>query len=67
MIHSWIPSIALSSTTWLSTGGNPDYPVRIAVKDLEAAEHFISQVLTAIEGVERVSSHITMKVLKAPL
>ncbi|MFB9777591.1 Lrp/AsnC family transcriptional regulator [Brevibacterium otitidis] len=47
--------------------GNPDYLVRIAVKDLEAAEQFISQVLTGIDGVERVNSHITMKVLKAPL
>jgi DNA-binding Lrp family transcriptional regulator len=44
--------------------GLPDYLVRIAVADLAAAERFISHTLSALPGVARVDSHLTMKLVK---
>ncbi|WP_029088162.1 Lrp/AsnC family transcriptional regulator [Brevibacterium album] len=44
--------------------GLPDYLVRIAVADLAEAERFIAGTLSALPGVARVDSHLTMKLVK---
>lgn len=45
--------------------GSPDYFVRVAVSDLEAYEHFLTEQIITIPGVSKISSRFTMKVLKS--
>lgn len=45
--------------------GNPDYFLRIVVRDVEEYEKFQMQKLTALPAVFRVDSHQTMKLLKS--
>ncbi|WP_035281904.1 Lrp/AsnC family transcriptional regulator [Brevibacterium album] len=45
--------------------GNPDYFLRIVVRDVEEYEQFQMQKLTALPAVFRVDSHQTMKLLKS--
>ncbi|GAB3616549.1 Lrp/AsnC family transcriptional regulator [Okibacterium endophyticum] len=44
--------------------GNPDYFLRIMVRDVEEYEQFQMHKLTALPAVFRVDSHQTMKLLK---
>ncbi len=44
--------------------GNPDYFLRIVVRDVDEYEEFQMHRLTALPAVYRVDSHQTMKVLK---
>jgi Lrp/AsnC family transcriptional regulator, leucine-responsive regulatory protein len=46
--------------------GEPDYLVLVAVADLHAYEVLWAQQLSALRGTSRVSSQMTMKVVKAP-
>ena len=46
--------------------GSPDYYVRVAVADLEAYEHFLTEEVMTHPGVSKVSSRFAMKVLKSP-
>jgi DNA-binding Lrp family transcriptional regulator len=45
--------------------GSPDYFVRVAVADLEAYEHFLTQQVITIPGISTVHSRFAMKVLKS--
>ncbi|WP_172805645.1 Lrp/AsnC family transcriptional regulator [Brachybacterium avium] len=45
--------------------GAPDYFVRVAVADLEAYEHFLTEQVITLPGVSRVASRFAMKVLKS--
>ncbi|PBC65482.1 ArsR family transcriptional regulator [Streptomyces sp. Tue6028] len=45
--------------------GNPDYFVRVAVADLAAYEEFLSRHVMAIPRIKNITSHFTMKTLKA--
>lgn len=47
--------------------GAPDYFVRVAVRDLEAYEHFLTEQIITIAGVAKISSRFAMKVLKSQL
>ena len=44
--------------------GTPDYFVRVAVADLEAYEHFLTEQVITMPGVSKVSSRFAMKELK---
>ena len=44
--------------------GKPDYLIRVAVRDLEAYESFLTGTLMSAPGVATVDSHICMKMLK---
>jgi Lrp/AsnC family transcriptional regulator, leucine-responsive regulatory protein len=46
--------------------GEPDYLVLVAVADLNAYEVLWADQLSALRGTSRVSSQMTMKVVKAP-
>jgi Lrp/AsnC family leucine-responsive transcriptional regulator len=45
--------------------GDPDYLLRVAVKDVGAYERFYSEVLCDLPGVLRVTSHVIMKEVRA--
>lgn len=45
--------------------GEPDYLLRIAVADIAAYERFRADVLTTLPGVGQLTSHLTMKEVKA--
>ena len=45
--------------------GDPDYLIRVAVKDAEAYERFLINVLADLPGLARMTSQFTMKTLKA--
>ena len=45
--------------------GLPDYYVRVAVADHEAYEAFLAGKLSALPGVVRITSHLSMKQIKA--
>ncbi|MFW6690782.1 Lrp/AsnC family transcriptional regulator [Streptomyces sp. MAR4 CNX-425] len=45
--------------------GDTDFLLRVAVADLPAYERFNTEVLLALPGVARVTSHLTMKTVKA--
>lgn len=45
--------------------GAPDYFVRVAVADLAAYEHFLTEEIITIAGVSKISSRFAMKVLKS--
>jgi DNA-binding Lrp family transcriptional regulator len=44
--------------------GLPDYFVRVAVRDLEAYEAFVTDRLGAASGLARIDSHLTMKKIR---
>jgi DNA-binding Lrp family transcriptional regulator len=44
--------------------GLPDYFVRVAVRDLEAYEAFVTDRLGRASGLARIDSHLTMKKIK---
>lgn len=44
--------------------GEPDYLMRVAVRDLDAYEELWSTRLSAMRGAVRVASQMTMKVVK---
>jgi DNA-binding Lrp family transcriptional regulator len=46
--------------------GLPDYLIRVATDSLEAFETFISSKLGDVPGVDKLDSHIPMKVIKSP-
>lgn len=45
--------------------GRPDYFIRVAVADHAAYETFLTTKLLGLPGVYRVTSHLTMKKIKA--
>jgi len=47
--------------------GLPDYFLRIATKDLEAFERFVTSQLEDTPGLARVDSHLTMKTIKTSI
>ena len=49
---------------WLMTG-TKDYLIRIAVKDVEEFESFLTKKLTVIEGVSSVESSIPLRRVKS--
>ena len=44
--------------------GDPDYLMRVAVKDAEAYEQFLINVLADLPGIARMTSQFTMKLVK---
>ncbi len=46
--------------------GLPDYLIRVATASLEGFEAFLSTRLGELPGVDKLDSHITMKLIKAP-
>ncbi|MFD7919437.1 Lrp/AsnC family transcriptional regulator [Streptomyces sp. NPDC059740] len=44
--------------------GDPDYLLRVAVRDVPAYERFYSEVLCHLPGVAQFSSHLIMKEVK---
>jgi DNA-binding Lrp family transcriptional regulator len=45
--------------------GDPDYLLRVAVADIAAYERFYSDVLSDLPGIAQLTSHLTMKQVKA--
>lgn len=45
--------------------GSPDYFVRVAVADLAAYEWFLTEKVTTIDGIQRISSRFPMKTIKS--
>jgi len=45
--------------------GTKDYLIRIAVKDVEEFENFLTKKLTVIEGVSSVESSIPLRRVKS--
>lgn len=46
--------------------GLPDYLIRVAVASLESYENFVSTKLGDLPGVDKLDSHLTMKLIKSP-
>lgn len=46
--------------------GLPDYLIRVATESLESFETFISTKLGDVPGVDKLDSHIPMKLIKSP-
>src|SRR3712207_4347926 len=46
--------------------GLPDYVVRVGTPDLETFETFVTAGLGAVSGMDKIDSHLTMKVVKSP-
>ena len=46
--------------------GLPDYLIRVAIASLETFETFLSTKLGDVPGVDKLDSHITMKLIKSP-
>jgi DNA-binding Lrp family transcriptional regulator len=46
--------------------GLPDYLLRVATASIESYETLVSTRLGVIPGVEKLDSHVTMKVIKSP-
>jgi DNA-binding Lrp family transcriptional regulator len=46
--------------------GLPDYLIRVATASLETFETFLSTQLGDVPGVDKLDSHITMKLIKSP-
>jgi DNA-binding Lrp family transcriptional regulator len=44
--------------------GRPDYFIRVAVADHAAYEAFLTSKLIGLPGVQRTTSHLTMKKIK---
>jgi DNA-binding Lrp family transcriptional regulator len=45
--------------------GRPDYFIRAAVADHAACEAFLTEKLSGLPGVQRFTSHLTMKTIKS--
>jgi DNA-binding Lrp family transcriptional regulator len=46
--------------------GLPDYLVRVATDSIESYETFVSTKLGELPGMDKLDSHITMKLIKSP-
>lgn len=46
--------------------GLPDYLLRVATASLESCETFVSTRLGDAPGVDKLDSHLTMKLIKSP-
>jgi DNA-binding Lrp family transcriptional regulator len=46
--------------------GLPDYLIRVATASLESFEAFVSTKLGDVPGLDKLDSHITMKLVKSP-
>lgn len=46
--------------------GLPDYLIRVATSSLESYESFVSTKLGDLPGIDKLDSHLTMKLVKAP-
>jgi DNA-binding Lrp family transcriptional regulator len=46
--------------------GLPDYVIRVRTADLESYENFVSTRLGDVPGVDKLDSHLTMKLVKSP-
>jgi DNA-binding Lrp family transcriptional regulator len=46
--------------------GLPDYLLRVATASIESYETFVSTRLGDVPGVDKLDSHITMKLIKSP-
>jgi DNA-binding Lrp family transcriptional regulator len=46
--------------------GLPDYVLRVATRSTESYETFISTRLGDVPGIDKLDSHITMKLIKSP-
>jgi DNA-binding Lrp family transcriptional regulator len=46
--------------------GLPDYVLRVATDSIESYEAFVSTRLGDVPGVDKLDSHITMKLIKSP-
>jgi DNA-binding Lrp family transcriptional regulator len=46
--------------------GLPDYLLRVATDSLESFETFVSTKLGDVPGVDKLDSHMTMKLIKSP-
>ena len=46
--------------------GLPDYLLRVATDSIESYETFVSTRLGDVPGVDKLDSHITMKLIKSP-
>jgi DNA-binding Lrp family transcriptional regulator len=47
--------------------GLPDYVLRVATDSIESYELFLSTKLGDVPGVDKLDSHITMKLIKSPV
>jgi DNA-binding Lrp family transcriptional regulator len=47
--------------------GLPDYVLRVATDSIESYEVFLSSRMGDVPGVDKLDSHITMKLIKSPL
>ncbi|HUA45567.1 MAG TPA: Lrp/AsnC ligand binding domain-containing protein [Solirubrobacteraceae bacterium] len=46
--------------------GLPDYLLRVASESIESYETFVSTRLGDVPGVDKLDSHITIKLIKSP-
>jgi DNA-binding Lrp family transcriptional regulator len=46
--------------------GLPDYLLRVATDSIESYETFVSTRLGDVPGVDKLDSHLTMKLIKSP-
>jgi DNA-binding Lrp family transcriptional regulator len=46
--------------------GLPDYVLRVATDSIESYELFLSSKMGDVPGVDKLDSHITMKLIKSP-
>jgi DNA-binding Lrp family transcriptional regulator len=46
--------------------GLPDYVLRVATDSIESYEAFLSSKMGDVPGVDKLDSHITMKLIKSP-
>jgi DNA-binding Lrp family transcriptional regulator len=46
--------------------GLPDYVLRVATDSIESYEVFLSSKMGDVPGVDKLDSHITMKLIKSP-
>jgi DNA-binding Lrp family transcriptional regulator len=46
--------------------GLPDYVLRVATDSIESYEVFLSGKMGDVPGVDKLDSHITMKLIKSP-
>jgi DNA-binding Lrp family transcriptional regulator len=47
--------------------GLPDYVLRVATDSIESYEVFLSSKMGDVPGVDKLDSHITMKLIKSPV
>jgi DNA-binding Lrp family transcriptional regulator len=46
--------------------GLPDYVIRVATASMESYETFVSTQLGDVPGLDKLDSHLTMKLIKSP-